>query len=60
MTGTDLAMKMYDGYCEAVGGKAFNGDPIPSSEEFFNDETKAKQAGAWIRAACIAFDELLS
>ena len=59
MTATDLAKLMYDGYCEAVGGKAFNGDPLPKSNEFFEDETKQKQANAWIKAACIAFDNLL-
>ncbi len=46
-----LAHKMYDDYSEAVGGKAFNGDPLPKSEEFFNDPTKTKQSGAWIVAA---------
>lgn len=42
-----LAKKTYDAYCEAVGGKAFNGDPLPKSEEFFNDPAKEKQANAW-------------
>lgn len=46
-----LAMKMYDDYCEAVGGKAFNGDDLPKSEEFFKDPTKQKQALAWVKAA---------
>lgn len=41
----------YTTYCEAVGGKAFNGDPLPSWEEFSNDTAKQKQARAWIEAA---------
>ncbi len=47
----ELARKMYDVYCEAVGGLAFNGDKLPGSEEFFTDETKTKQANAWRKAA---------
>lgn len=46
-----LAMAMYDTYCESVGGKAFNGDPLPNSSEFFNDPTKQKQAKGWLDAA---------
>lgn len=51
-----LAKKMYDKYCESVGGKAFNGDNLPSSEEFFSDDTKQKQANAWRDAAQVAID----
>lgn len=46
-----LAKKLYDKYCEAVGGTAFNGDPLPKSKEFFSDKTKEKQANAWREAA---------
>lgn len=42
-----FACKLYDVYCEAVGGKAWDGRPLPTSEEFFYDATKAKQADAW-------------
>lgn len=42
-----LARQFYDVYCKAVGGKSFNGDPLPSSEEFFKDPSKAAQADAW-------------
>lgn len=45
-----LAKKVYDTYCKAVGGKAFNGDPLPHSSEFFNDPTKERQANAWRKA----------
>lgn len=49
---------MYDAYCEKVGGKAFNGDPLPKSEEFFADKTKEKQVNAWISAADVALELL--
>lgn len=49
-----LARDMYDAYCEAVGGKAFNGDPLPNSNKFFTDQRKEKQSNAWIVAADIA------
>lgn len=49
-----LAKKMYDAYCEAVGGKAFNGDPLPTSQEFFSDPNKQKQAEDWQKAAEVA------
>jgi len=52
----ELAYKMYDNYCEVVGGKAFNGDPLPKSDEFFNDPNKTKQSNAWIVAAQTAID----
>lgn len=42
-----LAKVLYDRYCQEVGGKAFNGDPLPKSDEFFKDSTKTKQANAW-------------
>lgn len=42
---------MYTAYCEGVGGVAFNGDPLPSWEEFRADPAKAKQADAWEVAA---------
>lgn len=47
----DLAGRMYDRYCTAVGGVAFNGDPLPAWTEFGSDSTKAKQANGWREAA---------
>lgn len=47
----NLAREMYDAYCAAVGGKAFNGDDLPISGEFFEDDSKLKQANAWRVAA---------
>lgn len=43
-------------YCEAVGGVAYNGDKLPTSQEFFTDTSKEKQANAWRKAADAAFD----
>ena len=49
-----LAKNMYTAYCEKVGGVAFNGDPLPTADEFFTDETKTKQSNAWLAAADVA------
>lgn len=46
-----LAMQMYDDYCAAVGGKAYDGRPLPTAEEFFSDDSKAKQVRGWLAAA---------
>jgi hypothetical protein len=46
-----IASELYRVYCEAVGGKAFNGDPLPDWETFYADETKKKQSNAWLAAA---------
>ena len=46
-----VARDFYRNYCVAVGGKAFNGDPLPSWEEFYNDPAKEKQVRAYLHAA---------
>lgn len=48
-----IAHRMYTTYCKAVGGKAFNGDNLPTAEEFFSDSTKEKQANAWREVAIV-------
>lgn len=53
-----VAEQMYDAYCEAVGGKAFNGDDLPKSGEFFNDPSKEKQSNSWKIAADKAIELL--
>lgn len=53
-----IAREMYDAYCVAVGGVAYNGDPLPKSKEFFTDNSKMKQADAWRVAADKAIDLL--
>lgn len=46
-----IAEELYRVYCEAVGGVAFNGDPLPSWQEFYADPNKKKQSDAWLVAA---------
>jgi hypothetical protein len=55
-----LAHKIYNKYCESVGGKAFNGDPLPKAEEFFNDPAKQKQADAWRESTKEIYELLLA
>lgn len=50
-----LAAAAYDRYNSAVGGRAYNGDPLPPASEFFADATKVKQANGWLHA----IDEVL-
>ena len=45
------AKELYEVYCESVGGVAWNGDPLPSWEEFSADSTKETQADGWRRVA---------
>lgn len=46
-----VAERLYTTYCEAVGNVNFKGDPLPTWEEFYNDESKRKQSIAWIEVA---------
>lgn len=46
-----IANRCYTEYCEQVGGKAFNGDPLPKWEEFQADPAKAKQVAGWYQVA---------
>lgn len=54
-----VAMAMYDEYCAAVGGKAYDGRPLPTAAEFFEDKTKQKQAMGWFAAASKALELIL-
>lgn len=56
----DLAGDLYARYCERVGGKAFNGDPLPTWDEFRNDPNKRVQANAWVAVAARAIAVLSS
>jgi hypothetical protein len=47
----NLAARLYTKYCDQVGGVAFNGDPLPSWDQFSNDPKKQKQMHAWVGAA---------
>jgi hypothetical protein len=46
-----LARILYETYCAAVGGKAFNGDALPPWDEFAADEKKKLQSDAWLKVA---------
>jgi len=50
----ELAGQMYTAYCEAVGGVAYDGKPLPAWPEFSTDPTKQKQAAGWLAAAKVA------
>jgi hypothetical protein len=53
-----IAEELYEAYCKAVGGVAYNGDPLPSWPEFYNDPNKKKQSEAWLAAADRAIELL--
>lgn len=42
-----MAAEMYTAYCAAVGGVAFNGDPLPTWYAFRADPAKKQQSDAW-------------
>ena len=46
-----LAGELYTTYCQSVGGKAFNGDPLPTWDEFSRDSNKQKQVDGWVAVA---------
>jgi hypothetical protein len=52
----ELADKLYTKYCVEVGGKAFNGDPLPSWQDFRDDPTKLVQSNAWVAVASTAIE----
>ncbi len=51
------AKLLYETYCREVGGKAFNGDPLPDWETFRSDPTKQKQSDAWMAVAKTAMTQ---
>ena len=53
LTVEDIADRMYTEYCKAVGGVAFNGDPLPTWDEFSADSLKVKQIQGWLAAASV-------
>lgn len=55
-----LAKELYTQYCIDVGGKAFNGGPLPSWEVFSADENKSVQVAAWKRLAHNAYDLIIN
>lgn len=57
-TEVELAGKLYEAYCEQVGGIAFNGDPLPTWAEFSMDPKKVKQVEGWLIVAMKAVELL--
>jgi hypothetical protein len=55
----DFAGKLYAIYCVEVGGKAFNGDPLPDWKTFRADPSKKKQSDAWVAVGRAARDQFL-
>ena len=53
------ASLMYTAYCEAVGGRAFNGDALPDWDTFSADPSKEKQVAGWIAAADAVIENAL-
>lgn len=49
-----LAGKLYNAYCEKVGGVSFDGIKLPSWDEFRLDNSKQKQTAAWVHVAQVA------
>ena len=50
----EFAGKLYEAYCVAAGGKAFNGDDLPKWAEFYADDEKKTQSSAWVVVAELA------
>jgi len=55
----DFAGQLYERYCQAVGGKAYDGKPLPLWKEFRGDPTKRVQSDAWVRVAEAAYDRMV-
>jgi hypothetical protein len=58
LTAESFAETLYTRYCESVGGKAFNGDPLPDWNTFKADPAKQPQALAWVDAARTGIEKL--
>lgn len=59
MTPQVLAKELYTEYSKCVGGVAYNGDPLPSWDDFKADPNKQRQADAWISAAAVAIADVV-
>ncbi len=46
-----IAGQLYEAYSIAVGGKAWNNDPLPDWKTFRADPAKKKQSDAWVVVA---------
>lgn len=54
LTEDEIAGVLYGVYCVEVGGKAFNGDPLPDWREFGADPKKKLQSDGWRAVAAAA------
>ena len=54
MTIDELTEELYKHYCQQVGGKAFNGDPLPDWAAFTKHPDKQVQVNAWYATAQLA------
>lgn len=53
-----LAGELWKSYAAAVGGKAFNGDPLPTWNDLLADTNKEKIVSAWLAVADKAIERL--
>ena len=53
-----IAEALYTYYCHNVGGKAWNGDLLPTWKEFRSDAKKRAQSDAWVATAIRAIELL--
>ena len=51
----EFAGILYTRYCEEVGGKGFDGSPLPTWREFASEPAKAAQFQAWVQVARLAY-----
>lgn len=51
-----LALRLYECYCRAVGGKAYDGKRLPDWQHFASDPAKEKQADGWRAVASLALE----
>lgn len=49
---------LYTRYCEEVGGRAYDGKPLPDWRTFRADTAKRRQSDAWVAVANLAAREL--
>lgn len=56
LTEDEIANDLYTKYCVAVGGKAYNGDSLPTWREFRDNPLKNKQSEGWIVVAKAAIE----
>ena len=55
-----VAERLYSAYCLATGGKAYDGKPLPTWEEFCADPSRKLQSDAWVQVARTAMDLLVN